>query len=117
MYAPANSQPPVYSAWLSAYGMYLEGIVRLPRDPADTERFTAEVQAAQRAGAAVLRTVMMSGRRYEAFETSAAFRRSADAACFAERARAGRDSSVLMRVAFGSWVFALRVGGREAGKK
>jgi 3-oxoisoapionate decarboxylase len=64
-------------AQVESSGMYLEGIVRLPRDRADLERFTAEVRTAQQAGVAVLRTVMLDGRRYETFATAAAFRRFA----------------------------------------
>jgi len=60
--------------------MYLEGIVRLPRDKADVERFTTEVRVAKQAGATVLRTTCMDGRRYEVMETADAFRQ------FAERA-------------------------------
>ena len=60
--------------------MDLEGIVRLPRDRDDLDRFTAEVQTAARAGATVLRTAMLTGRRYETFATAAAFRSFADAA-------------------------------------
>ena len=59
--------------------MYLEGIVSLPRDQADLERFEAEIRTAKRAGAEVVRTVMLSGRRYETFATAAAFRRFAEA--------------------------------------
>ena len=51
----------------AAASMYLEGIVSLPRDQADLERFEAEIQTAKRAGAQVVRTVMLSGRRYETF--------------------------------------------------
>ncbi len=57
--------------------MYLEGVVALPRDQADSERFEAEIRTAKRAGAAVVRTVMLSGRRYETFKTNAAFRKFA----------------------------------------
>lgn len=64
----------------SAHAMDLEGIVRLPRDRDDLDRFDAEVRAAARAGANVVRTVMLSGRRYETFATAAAFRQFADAA-------------------------------------
>ena len=60
------------------HAMGLEGIVRLPRDRDDLNRFAAEVQAAVRAGATVLRTAMISGRRYETFATAAAFRSFAD---------------------------------------
>ena len=66
-----------------AASMYLEGIVSLPRDQADLERFEAEIQTARRAGATVVRTVMLSGRRYETFATAAAFRRFAEASCHA----------------------------------
>src|SRR5207302_574749 len=55
-------------------GMYLEGMVRLPQDRADVERFTAEVRTAKEAGAVVMRTVAMSARRYETFDTAEAFR-------------------------------------------
>jgi sugar phosphate isomerase/epimerase len=58
--------------------MYLEGVVALPRDQADSERFEAEIRTAKRAGAAVVRTVMLSGRRYETFKTNAAFRKFAE---------------------------------------
>jgi sugar phosphate isomerase/epimerase len=63
----------------SAASMYLEGIVALPRDEADADRFEAEIRTAKRAGAAVVRTVMLAGRRYETFATAAAFRRFAEA--------------------------------------
>jgi sugar phosphate isomerase/epimerase len=55
-------------------GMYLEGSLRLPQDHADVTRFEAEVRMAKDAGAAVLRTVASSGRRYETFDSAEAFR-------------------------------------------
>jgi sugar phosphate isomerase/epimerase len=55
-------------------GMYLEGIVALPRGKADVERFTAEVRSARECGASILRTVCLSGRRYETFKSADAFR-------------------------------------------
>jgi sugar phosphate isomerase/epimerase len=58
---------------LEATGMYVEGIVSLPRDRADLDRFTAEAQTAKDAGARVLRTVLFSGRRYELFDSAAAY--------------------------------------------
>jgi sugar phosphate isomerase/epimerase len=58
--------------------LYLEGITALPRDQADVARFDAEIRTARRAGAAVVRSVMLSGRRYERFTSLAAFRRFAD---------------------------------------
>jgi len=66
-----------------AASMYLEGIVALPRDQADLERFESEIRTAKRAGAGVVRTVMLSGRRYETFATIAAFRRFAESAAHA----------------------------------
>jgi sugar phosphate isomerase/epimerase len=63
--------------------MYLEGIVALPREQADLERFESEIRTAKRAGALVVRTVMLSGRRYETFATIAAFRRFAESAAHA----------------------------------
>src|SRR5262249_52324725 len=62
-----------------AAAMYLEGIIALPRGDADLARFEAEVRTARRAGVEVVRTVMLSGRRYETFSSAAAFRRFAEA--------------------------------------
>jgi len=61
-----------------AASMYLEGIASLPRTQADLPRFEAEIRTAKRAGAEVVRTVMLSGRRYETFTSTAAFRRFAE---------------------------------------
>lgn len=58
---------------VAKHGMYLEGIVALPKDEADAPRFEAEVRAANTAGAAVVRTVCLSGRRYEQFGSRGAF--------------------------------------------
>jgi 3-oxoisoapionate decarboxylase len=62
------------------HGMFLEGQISLPRDPAGVERFTAEVRTAKDAGVTVLRSVLLGGRRYETFDTAAAFRQWADRA-------------------------------------
>ncbi len=67
----------------SAAAMYLEGIVSLPRDQADLGRFEAEIRVTKRVGAEVVRTVMLSGRRYETFATAAAFRQFAESASHA----------------------------------
>lgn len=65
---------------LEAGGMYLEGSIRLPRDKGDVERFTAEVRTAKEVGAKVLRTVLLSGRRYEIFDSPQAFHQAAERA-------------------------------------
>jgi sugar phosphate isomerase/epimerase len=49
-------------------GLYLEGSISLPKGTSDLERFEQEVVAAKEAGATVLRTVCLSGRRYENFQ-------------------------------------------------
>ncbi|HWG43957.1 MAG TPA: sugar phosphate isomerase/epimerase family protein [Gemmataceae bacterium] len=61
-------------------GMDLEGTIRLPKDRMDLDRFTAETRAARDAGAKVLRTVLMGGRRYEQFTSIEDFRAAADRA-------------------------------------
>ena len=59
---------------MKKHKLFIEGSISLPREKADVERFTKEVQSAKRCGADVLRTVLMSGRRYEVFTTAEAFR-------------------------------------------
>ncbi len=59
------------------HGMFVEGILGLPRDRADLERFEAEVRAAKQAGANVIRVVMIPGRRYERFDSAEEFHRLA----------------------------------------
>jgi 3-oxoisoapionate decarboxylase len=58
----------------TAHGMYLEGIVGLPRDAGDVARFDAQVRSAKEAGAAVVRSVCLNTRRYETFETAEQYR-------------------------------------------
>jgi 3-oxoisoapionate decarboxylase len=58
--------------------MYLEGIVRLPRDRADLDRFSAELRTARQCGATVLRTTLTDGRRYEAHDNLEAFRKAVE---------------------------------------
>jgi sugar phosphate isomerase/epimerase len=73
-----------YAARLRAraaeFGMFVEGSVRMPRDQSDMERFGREVATAKECGARVLRTVLSSGRRYEAYATADAFRRAGERA-------------------------------------
>jgi sugar phosphate isomerase/epimerase len=49
------------------YGMYVEGIIRMPENDRDLERFEAEVRTAGETGALALRTTLLPGRRYEQF--------------------------------------------------
>ena len=56
-----------------AYGMYFEGQASLPQQPSDADRFDAEIRAAREAGAEVVRTAMLGGRRYETFNSAEAF--------------------------------------------
>ena len=49
-------------------GLYLEGQILLPKDSNDVDRFESEVKGAKEAGATILRTVCLLGRRYENFK-------------------------------------------------
>jgi len=60
------------------YGMFIEGIVSPPSGAADVERFDAQLATAARAGAGVVRTVIMPGRRYEFFDSAEQFREYAE---------------------------------------
>lgn len=60
-----------------AYGMYFEGQVSLPQQASDVDRFDADIQAAKEAGAGVVRTAMLGGRRYETFDSAEAFQQFA----------------------------------------
>lgn len=52
-------------------GMYLEGSIAMPKNADDVSRFEKEVLMAKEAGVSILRTVCLSGRRYENFKTKA----------------------------------------------
>jgi 3-oxoisoapionate decarboxylase len=54
-------------------GLYIEGSVALPKNEDDVKRFESELRAAKECGASVVRTVALSGRRYEKFEAKEAF--------------------------------------------
>jgi len=69
---------PRLRAAIERHDLYIEGIVSLPRDEADLGRFEDEVRATQMAGASVLRTVCLSGRRYETFDSIEQFKAFAD---------------------------------------
>lgn len=62
------------------YGLFVEGIVGLPRDSGDVDRFRSALRTAKDCGARVARTGALSGRRYETFATLADFRAFADRA-------------------------------------
>ena len=59
-------------------GLYLEGSIRLPASASDNDRFEREMIAAREAGATLIRTVCLSGRRYENFQSLEAFERFKD---------------------------------------
>jgi 3-oxoisoapionate decarboxylase len=58
-----------------AYGMYFEGQLSLPKDEADCNRFEKDLTQAKEAGATVVRTACLSGRRYETFRSADEFKR------------------------------------------
>jgi len=59
-------------------GMYLEGSVALPKGREDIAAFESNIRAAKEAGAKVVRTVCLNGRRYENFHTLEAFKAFAE---------------------------------------
>ena len=58
---------------VEAYGQYIEGSIGLPQNSDDVERFDLEVKAAREAGAEIIRTVCLRGRRYEDFDSAESF--------------------------------------------
>jgi sugar phosphate isomerase/epimerase len=52
------------------FGMYVEGSIRPPKDKVDVERFEKEIFTSKECGATVVRTVMLSTRRYETFHAA-----------------------------------------------
>ena len=54
-------------------GMYLEGSIWLPKTVAEIEAFERDVAGAKAAGATVIRTVCLNGRRYETFHSGQEF--------------------------------------------
>lgn len=54
-------------------GLYLEGSIGIPKNAEGVAAFEKEVIAAKEAGATILRTACLSGRRYESFKTKEAF--------------------------------------------
>jgi 3-oxoisoapionate decarboxylase len=54
-------------------GLYLEGSLSLPKKPEDVAAFDQDVKNAREAGAQIIRTVSLGGRRYETFNSKAAY--------------------------------------------
>lgn len=79
-----GSKAPGYAAKVrtrvEAYQMFFEGQVTLPKEASDTARFEADLQAAKEAGTQIVRAAMLSGRRYETFDSAEAFSRFAEKA-------------------------------------
>ena len=77
-----GSKEPAYAAKIraraEALGMYFEGEAIFPKTESDLERFEADVRAAKEAGAEIVRTAMLGGRRYEALQAAGAFREFAE---------------------------------------
>jgi sugar phosphate isomerase/epimerase len=63
---------------LEEHDLYFEGTVALPKSDADLARFDEELRVASEAGARVVRTVCMNGRRYEVYDAAEQFRQFAD---------------------------------------
>ena len=84
MQAPLGVRDEAYSSslrrWAEAHEMFIEGSSSLADSRFDAERFEKEVLTAKAAGATVLRTVTMPGRRYEQFNSAEEFARSAQRA-------------------------------------
>ncbi len=62
--------------------LYLEGSIGLPKKPEDVSVFEKDVVGAKEAGATILRTVCLSGRRYENFDSWEAFQNFRKAAIY-----------------------------------
>jgi sugar phosphate isomerase/epimerase len=79
--------------------LFAEGIVTPPFEDRDGERFEADLRAAQAAGMDVVRTALLSGRRYETFRSAEDFRQYQNRAGQALERIARLAGRVRMRVA------------------
>ena len=52
-----------------ASGLYVQASIGFPRNRADVERFDAQVRTAKAVGGTVIRSIHLSGRRYETFRS------------------------------------------------
>lgn len=66
--------------FLEKNGMYFEASTQLPRSDSDLDAFRDTVRDAEQAGASVIRTVLFTGRRYEAFTDMAHYKEARAAA-------------------------------------
>lgn len=76
--AAKGSDPKAIRDYAETHGLFVEGSLSLPKTDADAARFAAELAASKAAGAAVVRTVCMPGRRYEVFDSPEQFKAFAD---------------------------------------
>lgn len=58
---------------LEALNFFMEGQIKLPKDETDVGRFEQEVSETKEMDVQIIRTVCLSGRRYENFDTMQAF--------------------------------------------
>ena len=56
------------------HSLFIDAIVRPPKDTGDVDRFAAEIRTAREVGVQAARTTIIPGRRYERFKTLAEFR-------------------------------------------
>ncbi len=59
--------------YIDRFGMYVEGMVELPKSTSDQDRFEKQLRASKEAGASVFRSVCGSGRRYEVMKSRQQF--------------------------------------------
>jgi sugar phosphate isomerase/epimerase len=76
--AAKGSDPKAVRDYAEAHGLFVEGSLGLPKTDSDAARFSAELEASKTAGAGVVRTVCLSGRRYETFDSLEQFKKFAD---------------------------------------
>lgn len=57
-----------------SHELFIDAIIRPPRDPGDLARFEAEIRTARDAGVQAARTTIIPGRRYERFHKLSEFR-------------------------------------------
>jgi sugar phosphate isomerase/epimerase len=55
--------------YAAKHALYIEAIVKLPKDEADVVRFDREMKSAAEVGAGAARTTIIPGRRYEYFDS------------------------------------------------